>query len=383
MSDQPSESRQVSPHPASWKIEDRGELLGAIQQETETELCACRILLVCTVMIASCATSDSVSHSSGDRAEPRTAGEALKPSSQGRPGAAAKSGWDRMALDAKVLALSDACAFSYVRLNHPRSYTVAPDESDLAAGAHAVVEPVDCHGLPIGSQAVLVTVQNIADETVGVPLQLSRIYLDLPDKTRVRASAVLTSIQPARPWVIKTTGTMLIADVLSRQSIDFVFLFPRAEVGSTFLTGGCSVSVSAAVNGPRLVKRDDVATAAPDHGSDGPTNSPEAEWNHLFAGSGPVRTMIANESDNDLMMRIKDAAEQVVARVRLSRNDTTTLQLPHGVLTTLIRLERGGVVGYYRGPEIQVPPSATNLRLVLQAANFGNLTPIDPREFER
>jgi hypothetical protein len=297
-------------------------------------------------------------------------------------------------LDAKVLVSSDACAFSYVRLRHPRSYTIASDESELAAGARADVEPVDCHGLPNGTQAVLLTVQNATDETIGVPLQLSRIYLDLPDRTRVGASAVLTSIKPTRPWVIKTTGTTLVADVPSRQNTDFVLLFPRAEVSSTLFIGGRSVSITAAANGPRFEKRDNVvaqipaaggagARAVPDRGPGRPTDPAEAEWSHLFAGSGPVRTLIANESDNDLMMRIKDAADQVVARVRLSRHNTTTVQLPHGVLTTLIRLERGGVVGYYRGPEIQVPPSAENLHLVLQAASFGNLTPIDAREFER
>lgn len=153
----------------------------------------CQALLVCTGMIASCAASSSLSRSSGESSTPRTAVAASPPRSQDVPDATPRCAWDRMALDAEVLSSSDACAFSYMRLNHPRSYTIDRDDSDLAGGDHPIVDTVDCHGLPNETQAVLVTVQNTTDETVGVPLQLSRIYLELPDKKHVRASAILTS----------------------------------------------------------------------------------------------------------------------------------------------------------------------------------------------
>jgi hypothetical protein len=120
--------------------------------------------------------------------------------------------------------------------------------------------------------------------------------------------------------------------------------------------------------------------AGSDAGNDGAAAD---DWSQLFAGNGPVRTSLTNESEHDLLMRVKASSGDVVAQVRLAGGARTIVALPHGTMTTLIRLQRAGRPRHYRGPAIEVPANVSQLDLILKAASFSNLTPIAEGEFER
>lgn len=107
------------------------------------------------------------------------------------------------------------------------------------------------------------------------------------------------------------------------------------------------------------------------------------DWSRVQVGDGPVPTQIRNASDHDLVMRIRDGSGRVVAQIGLGAGASGSARLPRGSLQTLLRLVRGDQVSYYRGPGIEVPPTASRLNLTLEAASFGNLTAIDPAEFNR
>jgi hypothetical protein len=125
------------------------------------------------------------------------------------------------------------------------------------------------------------------------------------------------------------------------------------------------------------------ATPRPVSGSDMASAPASNDWSRSFEGNGPVLARITNASDNELTVRVRNAGDEVIAQVKLPARGNTSVRLQHGNLTTQLRLERSGQVNYYRGPGIDVPSSAGELDLTLQAASFSNLTPIDAGEFSR
>ena len=106
------------------------------------------------------------------------------------------------------------------------------------------------------------------------------------------------------------------------------------------------------------------------------------DWSTEYAGSGPVRTSITNDSGSSLFLKVRSDGS-TAAQVKLKENGTRDVFLSPSGYDTVMMFSAEIKPSYYRGPGFDIPFNAAHMSLTLEPANSTNLTPISREEFER